>query len=61
MILNYQKMFKARYIKDDNKLLLAKKQYIHDEDFAAYLKVLRSISHRYINILKDAQDVSDDD
>ena len=39
---------KGRYMRDDNKLILAKKVYIQDKDFHAYQKVLRSITHRYI-------------
>ena len=49
---------KGRYIQDDNKLMLAKKEYIQDEDFDSYQKVLRTVSHRYIHIIKDANDSS---
>jgi hypothetical protein len=52
---------KARNIRDDEKLLLAKRQYIQDQDFDTYQKVLRSISHRYIDVLKDAKDSSDEE
>ncbi len=52
---------KARNIRDDEKLLLAKGKYIQDQDFDAYQKVLRSISHRYIDVLKDAKDSSDEE
>ncbi len=52
---------KARNIHDDEKLLLAKRKYIQDQDFDAYQKVLRSISHRYIDVLKDAKDSSDEE
>ncbi|CAF1545159.1 unnamed protein product [Rotaria sordida] len=52
---------KRKYIQDDNKLMLAKKKYIQDEDFDAYQKTLRTVSHRYIHILKDAKDSSDEE
>ena len=42
---------KGKYIQDNIKLMSAKKSYIHDNDFDAYQKVLRSISHRYIKII----------
>ena len=52
---------RGKYIQDDNKLMLAKKRYIQDDDFDAYRKVLRSISHRYINVIRDAKDSSDEE
>jgi hypothetical protein len=52
---------KVKNIQDDIKLISAKKLYIHDSDFDAYQKVLRSISHRYIKIIKDAKDSSDEE
>ena len=52
---------KGKYIQDDIKLMSAKKSYIHDNDFDAYQKVLRSISHRYIKIIKDAKDSTDEE
>ena len=52
---------KARNIPGDEKLLLAKRKYVQDQDFDAYQKVLRSISHRYIDALKDAKDSSDEE
>ena len=52
---------KGKYIQDDNKLMLAKKKYIQDEDFDAYQKTLRAVSHRYIKIIKDAKDSSDEE
>ncbi len=42
-------------MRDDEKLKSAKRVYIQDQDFNAYQKVLRSISHRYIDVLKDAK------
>jgi len=35
-------------MRDDEKLKSTKRVYIQDQDFNAYQKVLRSISHRYI-------------
>ncbi|CAF2885444.1 unnamed protein product [Rotaria sp. Silwood2] len=52
---------KAKNIRDDEKLKSAKTKYIQDQDFNAYQKVLRSISHRYIDVLKDAKDSSDEE
>ncbi|CAF1129795.1 unnamed protein product [Rotaria magnacalcarata] len=52
---------KGKYIQDDMKLMLAKKKYIQDEDFDSYQKVLRAISHRYIYIIKDTKDSSDEE
>ena len=52
---------KGKYIQDNIKLMSAKKSYIHDNDFDAYQKVLRSISHRYIKIIKDAKDSTDEE
>ena len=52
---------KGKYIQDDIKLMSAKKSYIYDNDFDAYQKVLRSISHRYIKIIKDAKDSTDEE
>ncbi|CAF3341244.1 unnamed protein product [Rotaria socialis] len=52
---------KAKNIRDDEKLKLGKNKYILDQDFDAYQKVLRSISHRYIDILKDAVASSDEE
>ena len=48
-------------IRDDEKRKSAKIKYIQDQDFNAYEKVLRSISHRYIDILKDTTNSSDDE
>jgi len=45
----------VKNIRDDEKLKSAKRVYIQDQDFNAYQKVLRSISHRYIDVLKDAK------
>ena len=42
-------------IRDDEKLKSAKMKYIQDQDFNACQKVLRSISHRYIDVLKDTK------
>ncbi|CAF1154928.1 unnamed protein product [Rotaria sordida] len=52
---------KARYARDDEKLKLAKTKYMQDKDFDAYQKVLRALSHRYINVIEDATDSSDED
>ncbi|CAF3764873.1 unnamed protein product [Rotaria magnacalcarata] len=52
---------KGKYIQDDNKLMLAKKKYIEDQDFDTYQKTLRAVSHRYIHIIKDAKDSSDEE
>ena len=38
--------------------MLAKKIYIQDEDFDSYQKVLRTVSHRYIHIIKVVNDSS---
>ncbi|CAF3864671.1 unnamed protein product [Rotaria sordida] len=51
---------KGRLIQDDNKLMYAEKKYVQDKDFGAYQKTLRSISHHYIHIIKDAKDSSDE-
>ena len=40
-------------IHDDEKLKSAIIKYIQDQAFNAYQKVLRSISHHYIDVLKD--------
>ena len=48
-------------MRDDEKLKLGKNKYILDKDFDAYQKVLRSISHRYIDILKDTIDSSNEE
>jgi hypothetical protein len=48
-------------IRDDEKVKLAKRKYIQDQDFNSYQKVLRSLSHRYIDVLKDAEDSSDEE
>jgi hypothetical protein len=42
-------------MRDDEKLKSAKRVYIQDQDFNAYENVLRSISHRYIDVVKDAK------
>ena len=52
---------KGRYIRDDNKLILAKKIYIQDKYFHAYQKVLRSITHRCIDVLQVAEDGGDEE
>ncbi|CAF1594245.1 unnamed protein product, partial [Didymodactylos carnosus] len=52
---------KGRYIHDDTKLILAKQKYIQSKDIDAYKTVLRSISHRYIRVLKDSKDSSDEE
>ena len=51
---------KARYARDDEKLKVAKAKYMQDKDFDAYQKVLRALSHRYINVIEDATDSSDE-
>ena len=48
-------------IHDDEKLKLAKRKYIQDQDFNSYQSVLRSLSHRYIDVLQDAKDSSDEE
>jgi hypothetical protein len=52
---------KNRYIQDDGKLILAKEKYLQDQDFDHYQRVLRAVSHRYINIIKGAKDSSDEE
>ncbi|CAF1585882.1 unnamed protein product [Didymodactylos carnosus] len=52
---------KMKNICDDVKLKLAKTKYIEDEDFDRYQKVLRALSHRYIDVIKDAGDSNDED
>ncbi|CAF0908763.1 unnamed protein product [Rotaria sordida] len=52
---------KAKNVRDDEKLILAKRKYIQDQDFNSYQKVVQSISHRYIDVLKDAKDSSDEE
>ncbi|UJR23426.1 hypothetical protein I4U23_026431 [Adineta vaga] len=52
---------KGKYIQDDNKLMMGKKKYIQDSDFVFYQKFLRSVSHRYIDILKNTKDNSDEE
>ncbi|CAF0927876.1 unnamed protein product [Didymodactylos carnosus] len=47
---------KMKNIRDDVKLKLAKTKYIEDKDFDRYQKVLRALSHRYIDVIKDAGD-----
>ena len=37
-----------------------KAKYMQDKDFDAYQKVLRALSHRYINVIEDATDSSDE-
>ena len=39
--------------------MLAKKN-LQDKNFGDYQKVLRTISHRYIDIIKDAKDTRDE-
>ena len=51
--------WKAMNMCDDEKLKSEKIKYIQDQDFNAYPKDLRSISHRYIDILKDTKDSSE--
>ncbi len=36
---------KVKNVRDDEKLKLAKRKYIQDQDFNSYQKVVRSISH----------------
>jgi hypothetical protein len=42
----------VKNIRDDEKLKSAKRVSIQDQDFNVYQKVLGSISHRYIDVLK---------
>jgi hypothetical protein len=39
----------------------AKKKYFQNKDFCTYQKVLRTISYRYIDIIKDAKGTSDEE
>ena len=48
-------------ILDDEKLKPAEIKYIQNQDFNAYQKVLRSISHRCIDVLKDTKNSSDEE
>ena len=41
--------------------MLVKRNYAQDKEFNAYSKVLRTVSHRYIDILKDAKNTSDEE
>ena len=50
---------KSINVRDDEKLKSAKIKYIQAQDFNAYQKVLRSISHCCIDILKDTKNSSD--
>ncbi|CAF1310902.1 unnamed protein product [Didymodactylos carnosus] len=52
---------KTKNIRDGVKLKLAKTKDIEDKDFDSYQKVLRALSHRYIDVIKDAGDSSDED
>ena len=52
---------KIKNIHDDEKLKIAKIKYSQAQDFNAYQKVLRAISHRYIYVIKDAKDSNDED
>jgi hypothetical protein len=52
---------RRKYIKDDLKLMCAKKRYSENHDYDSYQKILRTISHRYIDIVKDAKDSSDEE
>ena len=50
---------KSINILDDEKLKSAKIRYMQDQDFNAYQKVLQSISHRSIDVLRDSTNSSD--
>ena len=52
---------KARCVRDDEELMSAKAKYLQDKDFDGDPKVLRALSHRYINVIEDARDNSDED
>ena len=52
---------KGKYVQDDNKLMSAKKEYIENQNFDVYQKVLQTISRRYIDIVKDVKDSSDEE
>ena len=41
--------------------MLVKRNYAQDKEFNAYSTVLRTISHRYVPILKDGKDTSDEE
>ena len=46
---------------DNEKLNSAKIKYIQGQDFNVYQKVVRSISHCYIDVLKDTKNSSDEE
>ncbi|CAF1017368.1 unnamed protein product [Rotaria sp. Silwood1] len=52
---------KAIDIRDDAKLKAAKLKSLQDQDFESYGKVLRSICHRYIDVLIHSKDSSDEE
>ena len=35
--------------------------HMQDKDFDAYQKALHALSHRYVNVIEDAKDSSDED
>ena len=37
------------------------RKYTRDKDFNVYQKVLRTVAHHWIDILKDAKDTSDEE
>ena len=45
-----KKIAKNKNLRDDEKVKIAKTRYIQDQNFDAYQKVLRAISHRYLLI-----------
>ena len=41
--------------------MLAKQKFLQDVDFDAYQKVLRTISHHYMDVIKEVKDSSDEE
>ena len=51
----------TRYARDDEKLKVAKAKYMQYMGFDTCQKVLHALFHRYINVIEDARDNSDED
>ena len=52
---------KIKNIRDDEKHKIVKSRYVQVQAFHAYQKVLKPISHRYLYVIKNAIDSSDED
>ena len=51
---------KINNICDDEKLKIVKSRYVQAQDFVIYQKVLKAISHRYLYVIKDDKDSSNE-